>query len=276
MSSNRKPVNTDPWDKNRGIIRSSKGGWFAGKGVFNHGYNMMEELVGKASYMQVVILNATGRLPERREADWIEAMFICLSWPDPRIWCNQIGALGGTTRISPIAATCAGLLGADSKFYGIKPIKQGMAFLQTTLTEKQAGRSIKDIVESAPKTHGQPSIMGFARPLAKGDERIPALERTAKNLGYEPGPHLQLAYEVSDYLFENYNESMNVNGFVSAFILDCGYTPEEAYRSAVTLVASGITACYVDTADKLQNSFLPLRCDDINYQGQAQRAVPGT
>ena len=106
------------WDQRRGTIQSKKGGWVVGKAIFNHGYSMMDDLVGKVSYMQVLVLNATGRLPERPVADWLDAIHICLSWPDPRIWCNQIGALGGAMRASVVASTTAGVLAADAKSYG--------------------------------------------------------------------------------------------------------------------------------------------------------------
>jgi hypothetical protein len=58
MSSNvNTPVNTGSdkeWiaylDARRGKIISNTGGWFPGKGVFSHGYSMLEDLVGKKSY----------------------------------------------------------------------------------------------------------------------------------------------------------------------------------------------------------------------------------
>jgi hypothetical protein len=40
------------------------------------------------------------------------------------------------------------------------------------------------------------------------------------------------------------------------------------------LVASGVTACYLDTYHRPADTFLPLRCDDIDYQGSAKRTVP--
>jgi hypothetical protein len=78
-------------DTRRGKIISGTGGWFPGKGVFSHGYSMLDELVGEKSYFQILILNATGKMVSRELAYWVECIYGCLSWPDPRIWCNQIG-----------------------------------------------------------------------------------------------------------------------------------------------------------------------------------------
>lgn len=266
---------TSFWDDRRGRIFSSKGGWRIGEGIFSHGFNMMEDFVGTISYMQLVVLNATGRLPERRLADWVEAVYICLSWPDPRIWCNAMGALGGSFRTTALAATSAGLLAMDSRIYGAKTLIEGVTFVQRALIDKKNGSSTFDIINAECNQHnGKPSIMGYARPIAKGDERICAMERVAKKLEFEVGEHLKLAYEIDAMLDENYNESMNINGYVSAFLSDQGFTPDEVYRLFSTLVASGVTACYVEEVGKLPGSFTPLRCEDIEYRGPRQRSVP--
>jgi citrate synthase len=263
------------WDERRGKIQSKKGGWVVGKGIFNHGYSMMDDLVGKVSYMQVLVLNATGRLPERPLADWFEACHICMSWPDPRIWCNQIGALGGTARTSVVAAITAGVLAADAKTYGSKPLLQGVQFIQTAMQDHLRGVSAEEIVGNACAKHrGKPNITGFARPLAKGDERVIAMERVQKQLGFPAGEHLQLALQIESILLERFNESMNINGYASAFLSDMGYSAEEVYRIFAIVVNSGITACYVDTRDKAPDTFLPLRCTDIEYTGMLARPVP--
>ena len=272
---NKQTVNTSVWDKQRGKIRTRKGGWFPGKGVFCHGRNMMEDLLGKSSYMQVVILNATGKMVERRLADWFEATFICLSWPDPRIWCNQIGAFGGAMRTSPVVSTATGIMAGDSTAYGQKTLIKGVEFIQTALSKYLQGESVEDIIKSEGRRLGAPpQIMGFARPLAKGDERVTAMERITKDLGFAIGEHLKLAYEIENYLYEHYNESMNINGYTSAFLSDLGFTSKEVYDIYAFLIASGITACYVDTSSRPPETFLPLRCDDIDYQGPPPREVP--
>lgn len=266
---------TSFWDKNRNVIRSGIGGWVIGRGVMNRGYEMMDDFVGKLSYMQVLIFNVTGRLPERKLADWFEAAYICLSWPDPRIWCNNIGALGGSTRASVVASTVAGVLATDARSYGVKPIVDGMAFIQRARVEFDQGLSTEEIVKNeSAKYGGKPLMMGYARPIAKGDERVPALERVRHENSFPMGKHLSLAFAISDYLQESYSESININGYVSAFLSDQGYSSVEVYRIIPMLVASGVAACYVDVRDKPAGTFLPLRCDDIEYQGAEPRSVP--
>lgn len=266
---------TAVWDYNHNIVRSGIGGWVIGKGVINRGYDMMEDFVGTLSYLQYVIFNATGRMPERRLADWFDALYICLSWPDPRIWCNHIGALGGTVRASVVASVAAGVMATDARSYGVKPIVEGMEFIRRAKLQQDEGLSVEKIVVRESARHGgKPNMMGYARPIAKGDERVPALERVREKQGFPVGEHLSLAFAINDYLQENFSESINVNGYASAFLSDQGYSPEEVYRITTIIVSSGVAACYIDTRDKPAETFLPLKCEDIEYTGVEARPVP--
>ncbi len=275
MNKHAKPE-YDYWDSRRGFIRTRKGGWEIGKAVHNHGYSMMEDLVGGASYFQVLVLNTTGRLPSRKLADWLEALFICLSWPDARIWCNQIGSLSGTLRTSPVAAVCAGILAADSRMYGPGTLSAAADFITSALERHLAGESVKQIVETAPRHRDRPipNIVGYARPLATGDERIAAMERVSRELGFETGRHLALAYEVERCLLETYQEGMNLAGYCVAFLTDEGYSATEIYRLLSTWVSSGVHACFAEAADSPAEGFFPLRCEDVEYRGEADRPVP--
>ena len=277
MSLNRKSKKNDPslWDKNRGLIRTKIGGMVIGEAVYSHGYDMMEDLVGKASYFQVMILNVTGRLPERRLADWLEAYFIGNSYPDARIWCNQIGSLGGTLQTSPVAATCAGILAADSRLYGAGTLPYGIRFFQAALAKKKQGTTTDEIVRQEQRhPKAKPIIIGYARPVISGDERIPALERVRKKLGFEIGEHLQLAYEIEEVMIKEANERMNLLGYIAPFLLDQGFNEKEIYRLVSVMVSSGIQACYAEAADNPPESFFPLQCEDIDYQGHSLRSVP--
>ena len=263
------------WDERHGKIRSKKGGWRIGEAVYCHGYSMMEELVGKVSYFQVLILNATGRLPERRLADWVEALYVCLSYPDDRIWCNQIGSLAGTMQASGVAGVSAGVLASDSYHYGVGPIIAGAEFIIEAVKKKRAGMSIEAIVVSEARRPGsKPKITGYMRPVASGDERIEAMERVTDQLGFIPGEHLQTAYMVSEVMQSRFNETMNINAYTMAFLADQGFSPKEIYRIFTISVNSGVNACYIEAAEAPPEAFFPLRCCDIDYQGHPPRELP--
>ncbi len=270
-----KQSDTAYWDQRRGRISSTTGGWVIGEGVFCHGYNMLDELLGEVSYFQLMFLSTLGHLPERRLADWVEATFMCLSWPDPRIWCNQVGALAGEARTTPASAVTAGVLASDSEMYGSRTFLEGMRFIQQACSQYRQGHSIEQIIEDElRKYRGKLNIMGYARPIAKGDERVVAIQRVTDKLEFDRGEHLTLAYAISDYLLERFGESMNIGGYASAFMSDQGYSPDDVYLLSTLCVSSGVMACYVEYRNRPVEDFLPLRCDDIDYQGVPLRELP--
>ncbi len=269
MSS--KTTRTDLWEENRNRIVSSKGGWRIGEAVYNHGYSMLDDLVGEVSYFQLMLLNVTGRLPEKRLADWLEASYICMSWPDSRIWCNQIGALGGSSRTSPAAAAVAGVLASDSHLYGPGILPKCMAFIRTALEDYQNGKSVEAIVSDTLTTKGV--IPGFARPIARGDERVTAMQRVGRQLGFEAGAHETLALAINALLEREYDESINIGGYAVSFLADQHISTIELKRFTTFRVAAGVQACYAEAADNPAGSYLPLRCDDIHYTGVPPREL---
>ncbi len=267
------------WDKRRGIIRTRKGGWVLGKGVTSHGYSILDELLGNTSFFQVLILNVTGRLPERRLAEWLEAAFICMSWPDPRLWPNTIGALGGAMQASSIGAVCAGTLASDSRIYGPGTAQDSLEFNISAFKKRKSGWSVKQIVEEQFSAGGKLNMPGYIRPLAQGDERVVAIQGVADGLGFEVGPHLELAYEIEAYAYKVHGEGINMAGYLAGFFLDQDLAGQkmsvnEICRMCSLIVNAGVHACYTEAADRPPESFLPLRCDDIEYKGEAERPVP--
>ncbi|MCP4109599.1 MAG: hypothetical protein GY749_29440 [Desulfobacteraceae bacterium] len=281
MSLNQKQKNektdTTFWDKRRGKLHSRKGGWVIGEAVYSHGYSMMDDLVGRKSYIHTLLLNITGRMPEQRLADWFEAVFSCMSFPEPRLWCNQMGSLAGTMRTSPIAASTAGILASDSSLYGPGSLPACTDFIISAMAEKRSGKSAEEIVDEYPRLtpYIPPAISGYSRPIATGDERVTAMERVTKQLGFETGEHLALAYEIEEVLVRKYNEGMNLGGYCAPFYCDQGISRDEQYRIASVVVNAGVLACYVEAFDdNPPESFFPIRCDDMDYQGKPPRPVP--
>lgn len=273
--SSKKIHNYSFWDKHRGVIRTKLGGWVIGEAVYCHGYDMMNDLVGQKSYFQVLLLNITGRLVDRKIADWLEAYYICNSYPDARIWCNQIGSLGGTLRSSPVASTCAGVLASDSRMYGPGVALGGIESIRNAVEKKEQGLTVKEIVESHQRTPtSPPSILGFSRPVASNDERIEALDCYREQLGIERGKHLSLAYEIQEIMIQKTGEGINLLGYTTALLCDQGFSPMEIYCIGIIVVNSGVVACYSEAANNAPESFFPLQCSDIDYQGSGPREVP--
>jgi citrate synthase len=198
-----------------------------------------------------------------------------MSFPDPRIWCNQIGTLAGTMQTSPISGITAGIQASDSRMYGPGTLRGSFDFLSDAMKQHQDGVNVKGIVDSRCRRPGtQPIIPGYGRPLAIGDERVIAMNQITTDLGYEWGPYMLLARDIDQYMLDNYGESMNLLTFIVAFLRDQEWNAEHIGQVTSIIVTAGVAACYAEAYKRPPDSFLPLRCDDIEYQGATPRAVP--
>ncbi|NTS76646.1 hypothetical protein HR060_07165 [Catenovulum sp. SM1970] len=257
------------WQARRNKVFSSHGGWQVGVGVHNCGFDQMKDLAINKNYFQVLVLNCVGKLPSARLGEWLDSLFTCISWPDPRIWCNTMGSLAGTLKCSISSGVASGILSADSKMFGSGDcVENYTGFIQSALSASQSGLSAQTIIK---KHRGD--IPGFARPLASGDERVSTMTQRARTLGFAIGEHEQLMLDINAALMASKNESVNIGGYFAAFMSDQGYTPLECRRILTTVVHSGVHACHVEEQDRPPLSFMPIRCDDINYQGVEKRKV---
>ena len=259
------------WDKRNNKIFSSVGHW---QGGVDHNHSLMHELMKNASLMQVHILNATGKYVERSVANWLEINFMGLSYPDSRIWCNQISAYAADTNASAVAAVSAAILSTDSRAYGgSQTTFSCMTFLASSYHKYINGESLSSIISAERIKNGKPIIVGFARPIDKDDERLKPYALMQKKLGIEVGLYLKFAQQVSEYLDQHYALTINSGGYASAFLLDQGFTPDDGYNIKAYAVASGAIACHRNLASSPPNSFLPLKCLDVQYTGKAIRRV---
>lgn len=267
-------MKTDYWDQRNKHIYSSIGHWQGGVDVTIEGFSLMNELMGNVTLMQLTILNATGKLVSKAIADWVEVCFMGLSYPDSRIWCNQISAYAADTNTTVVAAASSAILSADSRAYGGSQARYlSMKFQQQAFAIYQKTQSMSEAIASAKVTNGKPIITGFARPIDKDDERLVPFAAIQEKLGIVVGDYLSFAKKLSEYLDENYNLSMNCGGYASAFLLDQGFTPNEGYKLSAFAVISGAIACFRDLEVQPANSFLPLKCSDVKYTGHAPRAI---
>ncbi len=266
-------INTQYWEQRRGKILSRKGGWELGKGITLHGYSLLDDLLGKSSFFQVLILGITGRLPEERYAKWLEATFICMSWPDPRIWCNQVSTFGGEMRTSSVNAIAAGIISSESIMYGPGVSLEAIDFIHQAydFTNKQG--SVSEFINTVATTRTGLKAPGYGRPIATGDERVAAMIDYTAALGFSEGPYFKLALEIEDYLLMHHQESLNLAGYMSAFASDQGYSKLEMHRMISTCVNGGLHSCFAESRDQASDSFLPLRCDDVEYTGPEERKI---
>lgn len=269
-------TDTTFWDERRRHVRTHIGKWLGGRDTLVRGQWLLRDLLGELNVTQLAVLNITGRLIEPRLAAWLEKTVFFTSYPDHRIWCNQLGALAGNGRTSPVAATAAGILAADSKAYGSKVQYRTILSLTELQADYAAGTSLAELVARFPLRNGVPSISGFARPVKVADERLEPMRRFTAELGFAPGRYVEFVEALADYLRVHHQADMNAAAYACAFLMDQGFSATEVYRIRTADVLSGVLACYGDLYDSPADAFLPQTCTDVQYEGVARRPVPRT
>ena len=261
----------------RNRILTRAGGWRIGGGISVRGYSLLDELVGNHSFTEVLCLEVLGELPDPRLARWIEASFLCLSFPDPRIWCNQIGALAGSARVDPVIGISAGVMASDSALYGPGATRAACAFLLEAAAAEDAGTALEQFLAGRCRRNGRARAPGFTRPIARGDDRVDALARMSAELGFEDGRYLRIARSVDTLLAaRGLGDGINMLGYVAAFLLDRGLDIDAGERLYALCVNAGVHACYTEAAREPASGFLPMALADVKYTGISARPLDRT
>jgi hypothetical protein len=272
MTSAHTP-DTRPWDRRRGRISTALGQWFGGGDVKVRGRWLLADLLHQLSVTQLTVFNITGRLIEPALATWFEKTVFFTNYPDPRIWCNHLGAMAGNGGTSPAAAAAVGTLAADSRAYGSKLQYLTVCTLHDLHTSRQTGVDWEKALAQVPWRNGAPDLPGFARPGRVPDERLQPLQNFTRELGFLPGTYLRLVTELATYLSQHHQQDMNAAAYGCAFLMDQGFSADEVYRLRTSDVLGGVLACYTDWREAPEDGFLPLRCDDVGYAGPPPRTL---
>ena len=64
---------------------------------------------------------------------------------------------------------------------------------------------------------------------------------------------------------------MNCAGLLAALSADIGLSPREHYFFLFPVFLAGMVPCYMDAAERVEGTLLPLPCDGVAYVGVAKR-----
>lgn len=260
------------------------GAWFPGERVVLRGKDMLNDL-GDLSWMGLLLFGICDRHFNKKQLQLFEGIWsISTSFPDPRLWNNRIATLAVSARSTSNLGVSAGLAVSEAIIYGHRPLLAAMNFLCATQCERENGGSLESVLlERLKKTPaGRPGagknrqvakIPGFGRPITERDERVKPLLSLAEKLGFEDGAHVVLARDIESTLqLLGYDLRMNIATLMGAMCADQGLTPRQYYHYITLCFSAGIVFCAYDAGQKPEGAFLPLRCEQINYQGPAFRS----
>ena len=253
-----------------GKLTTRVGAAFPGTRAVFRGHDLHTGLPGMG-WFELCAFGITGRRLAHEQLKLLEAIWVCSSYPDARIWNNRVAALAGTVRSTPTLALSAAQAVSEAMIYGRRNEFRALAFFQRTHREIQAGASLSDCIERHFQQQG--TLAGYGRPLASRDERIEPTMALARELGVDDGPHVALAFNVERHLKAIGRPlSMNFGALVSAFGADFGFSPREYNLFCFSGFVAGMQPCYVEAADKPAGTLFPTACSEVCYEGPPKRS----
>ncbi|NQZ10013.1 MAG: hypothetical protein HRT35_22920 [Algicola sp.] len=115
------------------------------------------------------------------------------------------------------------------------------------------------------------TIYGYGRPLASTDERVPHMLKFAQDNGMKDGKHLKIALQAARILKRDKGLSMNIAGPNCALAADMGFTVEQYHMFMTPVFLAGMTPCLIEARENPAGTFVPIRCDRIEYTGEKDR-----
>ncbi|MBI3890305.1 MAG: hypothetical protein HY303_02095 [Candidatus Wallbacteria bacterium] len=262
------------WSDRRGRVNTRTGMILEGRVDFLFmGYYQFGDLAARATYGQLLFLGVTGRMPTAAEERMLDAMTGGTSYGDPRLWFLSAARWGGEVR-SPAAAALAGAVTiCDSKVFGGLATYLASDYFQRSVQRiRDEGIGVEALV--AERLDKKETIPGYGRPLVRRDERVPVLLKIHSELGFPIGPHLRLALDIQEVILRRKDIVLNTGGVESAIMSDMGLTPRQINSLVLMQLVPSIFAAMMEGYDEEPGEFLPQACEDIEYTGPAERAVP--
>ncbi|MFS0823916.1 citryl-CoA lyase [Bacillus sp. 1P02SD] len=189
--------------------------------VYNHGFNLAEDLIGTATLADMAFVGATHRMPTKNESDMINAVMVAIAEHGftPSSVSTRLTYLGAPESVQ--GAIAAGLLGAGTVYLGAM---EYVAEMVQKAVQKHEGKSIPEIAALTldEYTAAGKALPGFGHPIHKPkDPRTIKLYQLAEEYQVK-GIHLELLQEISRQFNERRGKEITVNvvGAIGAILSD--------------------------------------------------------
>ena len=205
------------------------------------GYDLVNDLLDKHDFVDVLCLAILGEFPDQRMRRVINNSLISAvdHGLTPSALATRLTLHGAPESLQ--GAVAAGLLGAGSRFLGT--VEVGARYLEDAMkdldgvldpTDAQL-QALADAVVARARKSGT-KIPGFGHPIhVNGDPRTLRAQRIAEEEGYF-GRHFRFALQLARSLSASVGRPMplNATGSKAAVLLDLGLAPE--FGKALTLI----------------------------------------
>jgi citrate synthase len=254
-----------------GVLRTRVGACWPGSRAVFRGYDLHTEF-HDSDWVALYVYGITGRRFTPQQVKLLHGIWVITSYPDTRLWNNRVAALAGSARSSPVLGLSAALSVSEARIYGGGPGLRAIDFFQRAKKAVDAGQPLRDFVEQELSVR---YIYGYGRPIDSYDERLPWLEKVARDQGLADGPYFKMAREVERILTKELGKPtllMNYAAMTASLGADLGLSTREFQIFRVPLFFAGMPPCLVEAAQKPEGALFPTPCNGVEYGGVEQRS----
>lgn len=236
--------------------------------VVFRGKDLHEDL-GHMSWFELNLHGITGRTFTSEQLRVLNFMWVCTSYPEPRVWNNRIASICGSVRANGPNAIGAAISASEATVYGGRPFVKGFDFFQRGMMAIANGLTLEDFVDQ--ELIDNRIIFCFGRAMVKTDERVPHMMALLEEVGMLEGECVQFALKAEAYLFEKKGIQMNISALYASIAFDLGFSLEEFHMFMSMVFSAGMMPCYMEASKKPEGAFFPMRCEHVNYIGKKNR-----
>jgi citrate synthase len=207
--------------------------------VFVRGVNLVEELIGKVSFTEMIVFHLIGRRPTQAEVNVLDAVLVTLMEHGltPSAIATRMIALSSPEAMQ--AAVAAGILGVGSQFIGT--IEDSAALLGELV---EAPEGVRARAETVVRRHfaERRHLPGFGHHLHRPDDpRSPKLIAVARENGIA-GRHVEALLVLAEVVdaVAGRHITINATGAVGAVLADLGIPRDVVRGIAVISRAAGL------------------------------------
>ncbi|PAJ73807.1 hypothetical protein CJF42_13835 [Pseudoalteromonas sp. NBT06-2] len=240
------------------------GAAFLGERAVYRGKDLHHEL-GDKTWFELLIFGIKARKYSLKEVKILNYIWLSTSYPDPRIWPNQVMALAGSVRASICLANSAAMALTEATIYGQTAFTKGFDLFKRVNIRLKQGKLLDEILKQEIKENN--ILYGYGRPISATDERVPHFMKKVSDLGFKSGKYYKIAFDIGDYLKRNKGLEMNISALYNAICADLGFTLLEYQAFMIHCFNAGMLPCYLEARDNAEGDFFNLPVSAVKYLG---------
>ncbi len=222
--------------------------------IFVRGRSLTKELMGKLDFVDMILLQITGKVPTPNLRAITNAILVAVSdhGITPSVIAARMTLLGAPEALQ--GAVAAGLLGAGDHFLGTT--QKAAELLTRSLTGRESWHEddlrneAERIVADAVGT--KRALPGFGHPIhTEGDPRTERLFEIARETGFD-GRHSNLLRAIHAALIRQRGKfiPLNVAGAIGAVVSDMGFKPVMSRAFSLIARTPGLVAHLAEEIDR--------------------------